>query len=212
MVKILDFLCNMIWFIYLGVTKIIFIILYCLVFLFVFCWAGICRLGAVGRACKKIEKPFKVIWKYSFLLILDGAASCYKSFLDYASRTKVIKRVFAVFFIFFMAYIIYPPSHWGPWNLYEKGIASWYGPGFYWKTKADGNTYYPWSYSAASKTIKLGTTVKVINLENNKTVYVEIDDRGPFVKNRVIDLSYLAAVKLGMKNKGIAKVAIYVKK
>ena len=212
MIKSLDFICNIIWYVFLGFNKLIFLLLYCLLFLFVFIWVGICKLGAVGRACKKIEAPFKAIWKYTFLILIDTAIAIYKKFLNYTDNTKAIKRIFALLFIFFIAYLLFPPSHWGPWKLYEKGTASWYGPGFYWKTKADGSTYYPWALSAANKTLKLGTIVKVKNLENGKTVYVRVDDRGPFVKNRIIDLSYLAAVKLGMKNKGLAKVAIYVKK
>ena len=212
MLKIIDFICSSIWLVFIGINKIVLLLIYGLIYVFVFIWAGLCRLGSVGRACKKIEAPFKVIWKYSFLLIIDTASTCYKGFLDHAYKTKVIKRIFAVIFIVFVAYLIYPPSHWGPWKLYEEGTASWYGPGFYWKTKANGKTYYPWALSAASKTLPLGSNVKVVNLENGKTTYVRIDDRGPYAKNRILDVSYLAALKLGMKHKGTAKVAIYTMK
>jgi hypothetical protein len=212
MLNIIDYLCFFIWLIFLGINEIFFSLIYFLIFGFVFIWACVCRMGALGKACKKVEGPFKIIWRFSFLLIIDTIFSCYKQFLDYAWRTKNIKRIFAIFVLILTVYLLYMPSHANTqgWRLYQKGIASWYGPGFYWKTKADGTTYHPWDLSAASKTLPLGTMVKVVNLDNGKIVYVKIDDRGPYVKNRILDLSYAAAKKMDIINKGLAKVAIYV--
>ena len=90
----------------------------------------------------------------------------------------------------------------------QVGIASWYGPGFHGSRTASGEIYNMYKLTAAHKTLPLGTYVKVINLENGKSVIVKINDRGPFVKGRIIDLSYAAAKKLGMLKKGTAKVKI----
>ena len=90
----------------------------------------------------------------------------------------------------------------------EVGIASWYGPGFHGRRTASGEFYNMYDLTAAHKTLPLGTYVKVINLENGKSVIVRINDRGPFVPGRIIDLSYSAAKRLGMVKKGTAKVMI----
>jgi len=90
----------------------------------------------------------------------------------------------------------------------QVGIASWYGPGFHGSRTASGEIYNMYKFTAAHKTLPLGTYVKVINLENGRSVVVKINDRGPFVPGRIIDLSYAAAKKLGMLKKGTAKVKI----
>jgi len=90
----------------------------------------------------------------------------------------------------------------------QVGIASWYGPGFHGSRTASGEIYNMYKLTAAHKTLPLGTYVKVINLENGRSVIVKINDRGPFVEGRIIDLSYAAAKKIGMLRKGTAKVKI----
>ncbi len=92
----------------------------------------------------------------------------------------------------------------------QVGIASWYGPNFHGKKTATGEIYNMYDLTAAHKTLPLNTYVKVINLENGKSVVVRINDRGPFVKNRILDLSYAAAKKLGITKKGTALVKIIV--
>lgn len=94
----------------------------------------------------------------------------------------------------------------------ETGIASWYGKYFHGRKTANGETYNMYSISAAHKTLPFGTWVNVKDLENGKTLLVRINDRGPFVKGRIIDLSLGAAKKLDMAEKGIAKVRIKVVK
>ncbi|MEI6057097.1 MAG: septal ring lytic transglycosylase RlpA family protein, partial [Lentisphaerota bacterium] len=105
----------------------------------------------------------------------------------------------------------YPPSHWGYWKLKEQGIASYYGYGFYFRQTASGQRYWPWRCSAASLTLPLGTIAKVVNKNNGQSVYVEINDRGPYVNGRILDLSFVAALKLGMTHHGIVPVDIYTK-
>jgi len=92
----------------------------------------------------------------------------------------------------------------------EVGIASWYGFDFHGKYTSDGEVYSMYKFTAAHKTLPMNTIVKVTNLENGKSVIVRINDRGPFVKNRIIDLSYIAAKKIGLDKMGTAKVKITV--
>lgn len=94
----------------------------------------------------------------------------------------------------------------------QQGQASWYGPGFHGKTTANGETYDQNRMTAASTTLPLGTTAKVTNAETGKSVTVKVNDRGPYVGNRVMDLSKAAANKIGIKEKGVGKVKIVARK
>lgn len=99
------------------------------------------------------------------------------------------------------------------WSIHERGVASWYGTGFYYKPTASGEIFRPGPYyTAAHKTLPLGTIVVVRNTLNARTVLVRINDRGPFIKNRVIDLSKAAARKLDIIKDGTATVEIYIRK
>jgi rare lipoprotein A len=97
------------------------------------------------------------------------------------------------------------PTHVG---FSQEGIASWYGPDFHGKKTSSGEVYDMHAMTAAHKTLPLGVYVKVRNKENGSEVVVKVNDRGPFVKNRVIDLSYTAARKLGVDIKGTAAVRV----
>ena len=90
----------------------------------------------------------------------------------------------------------------------QTGKASWYGPGFHGKKTANGEIYNQNELTAAHRTLPLGTEVEVTNVKNGKSVEVEINDRGPYVRGRVIDLSRAAAIELGMKERGLAVVQI----
>jgi rare lipoprotein A (peptidoglycan hydrolase) len=89
-----------------------------------------------------------------------------------------------------------------------NGIASWYGPRFHGKKTASGEIYDQNKLTAAHKTVPLGTKARVTNLENGSTVEVEINDRGPFVEGRIIDLSRAAARALGLVKLGTAPVQV----
>jgi rare lipoprotein A len=93
-----------------------------------------------------------------------------------------------------------------------RGISSWYGPDFHGKLTANGEIYNMYDYTAANKIMPLGTVVKVTNLNNGKSVVVRINDRGPFVKERILDLSYAAGKKIGIDKTGTAPVEIVVLK
>jgi len=88
------------------------------------------------------------------------------------------------------------------------GIASWYGPDFNGKLTASGEVYDMNALTAAHKTLPLGTIVEVKNLDNGRTVRLTINDRGPFVRGRIIDLSYRGAKELGVVKKGTAHVRV----
>ncbi|HEY8517817.1 MAG TPA: septal ring lytic transglycosylase RlpA family protein [Candidatus Binatia bacterium] len=90
----------------------------------------------------------------------------------------------------------------------QEGIASWYGPGFHGQRTASGETYNQHGMTAAHRTWPLGTRVRVTNLENGRQVTVRINDRGPFVDDRILDLSYAAARKLGMVESGTCSVRV----
>lgn len=90
----------------------------------------------------------------------------------------------------------------------ERGIASWYGEEFQGNPTASGEIYDMYDLTAAHRTLPLGSFVMVTNLENYRSVKVRINDRGPFVKGRIIDLSYGAARAIGMVEKGTAPVKI----
>jgi len=90
----------------------------------------------------------------------------------------------------------------------QTGIASWYGEDFHGKKTSSGEIYDMYAESAAHKTLPLGTIVRVRNLDNKREMEIRINDRGPFVTGRVIDLSYACACKLGVVGPGTAPVEV----
>jgi rare lipoprotein A len=115
-----------------------------------------------------------------------------------------------------------PPGHPKPYKVFgkwyqplpdskgfrQRGIASWYGKDFHGKKTSNGEIYDMYAMTAAHKTLPLGTYVRVYNLENSRQVAVRINDRGPFVRGRIIDLSYTAADKIGIVGPGTARVEV----
>jgi len=91
-----------------------------------------------------------------------------------------------------------------------SGIASWYGPNFHGKLTSNGEKYNMYAMTAAHKTLPMNTMLRVTNLKNNKNIVVRINDRGPFVKSRIIDLSKEAASRIDMIREGTAPVRIEV--
>lgn len=90
----------------------------------------------------------------------------------------------------------------------EEGLASWYGPGFHGKSTSSGETYNQYAMTAAHKILPLGTRVRVTHLGNGRSILVRINDRGPFVDDRIIDLSRAAATRLEMMGTGTARVRV----
>ncbi|HEY9164327.1 MAG TPA: septal ring lytic transglycosylase RlpA family protein [Magnetovibrio sp.] len=101
----------------------------------------------------------------------------------------------------------YPSENW---EYDETGIASWYGPKFHGKSTANGEVFDQWGVSAAHKTLPMPSLVRVTNLDNGRSLVVRINDRGPFVGNRIIDMSKRAAQLLGFEGQGTAKVRVQI--
>jgi rare lipoprotein A len=99
-------------------------------------------------------------------------------------------------------------SMFGPYH--ETGIASWYGPGFDGNLTANGEVYDMNGISAAHKTLPFGTIVRVVDLDTGRSIVVRINDRGPFIEGRIIDLSKGAAEKLGMVDRGVIPVGLRI--
>lgn len=96
------------------------------------------------------------------------------------------------------------------WKGEMEGTASWYGEEFNGRLTASGEVYDMYKMTAAHKTLPLGTMVRVTNEDNGKTIEVKINDRGPYVKGRIIDLSKTAGRAIGMREAGTAKVKLEV--
>ncbi len=100
--------------------------------------------------------------------------------------------------------IYYPiPSSYG---FTQTGIASWYGEDFHGRKTSNAETYDMYEMTAAHKTLPMHTVLLVRNLENNREIVVRVNDRGPFVRGRIVDLSYTAAQKIGLIGRGTARV------
>ena len=109
-----------------------------------------------------------------------------------------------VYSVFGKQYHVQPSSV----NYHERGIASWYGQKFHGRRTSNGEVYDMYQVSAAHKTLPLPTYLRVKNLENGREIVVRVNDRGPFVENRIIDLSYAAAYKLDVHRKGTSYVEV----
>ncbi len=96
-------------------------------------------------------------------------------------------------------------------TIIQIGTASWYGPGFHGQETASGETFNQHALTAAHRTLPLGTEAKVTNLATGQSVIVKVNDRGPYVKGRHLDLSLAAAKQIGLTKKGVAKVKIEAK-
>ena len=92
----------------------------------------------------------------------------------------------------------------------QYGISSYYGPKFHGKLTANGEIFDMYKVSAAHRYLAIGTLIKVTNLDNNRTLNIRINDRGPYVNNRILDCSYAAALKLGFVEQGTANIKLEV--
>jgi rare lipoprotein A len=146
----------------------------------------------------------KNITSYLTLLLFLLLTSCAKlnsQEADYASSKKNSKSAYT---IFGKTYNVAKSSK----NYEEKGIASWYGRKFHKKRTSSGEKYNMYSMTAAHKTLPFATRLLVTNVKNGRQAIVRVNDRGPFVGNRFIDLSYAAAKKIGIVGQGLANVHV----
>ncbi len=138
------------------------------------------------------------------VLIVFISVGCLGCARNLAITQKDTKRSYTV-----MGKTYYPMSKVNP-GYTESGLASWYGPGFHGKTTASMEVYNMYEFTAAHNVLPLNTLVRVTNLNNKKEALVRINDRGPFVGDRLLDLSLGAAEQLGMVKNGVAPVRIAV--
>jgi rare lipoprotein A len=123
----------------------------------------------------------------------------------YEPETERANKPYSVFGTQYM-----PISHQAAKTYSAKGVSSWYGQKFHGHLTSNGETYDMFEMSAAHKTLPLPSYVKVTNLDNQKTVVVRVNDRGPFHGGRIIDLSFAAATKIDMLKTGVANVKVDV--
>lgn len=91
-----------------------------------------------------------------------------------------------------------------------EGVASWYGPGFAGRLTASGERFDPGALTCAHRTLPFGTRLEVTNLDNGRSVEVRVNDRGPYARGRLLDLSAEAARRLGMRTSGTARVRVRI--
>lgn len=126
-------------------------------------------------------------------------------------RTRLLLRSLVLICVLFsLSCATGRPAREGKVGFTERGLASWYGPGFNGRATASGETYDMYDHTAAHKTLPLGTVVEVRNRDNGRRTRVRINDRGPFIRGRIIDLSYSAARDLEMLGPGTAPVELRV--
>ena len=155
----------------------------------------------------------KIFFYFSILILMINGCSNNRHIFSYSSYTKKPKSSVAMHRSTMRSYRINGKTYYPTVvKIGEKyrGIASWYGPNFHGKKTSNGEYYNMYGLTAAHKTLPMNTMVKVTNLENGKSAVVRINDRGPFIKNRIIDLSYAAAKKIDMISKGTALVELEV--
>lgn len=109
-----------------------------------------------------------------------------------------------------VAFSYYPERIIETTNREFEAVASWYGPGFHGKRTASGEVYNQYELTAAHRTLPFGTRVRVTNTINNKSTVVRINDRGPYIPGRGLDISYGAAKEIGLLEAGIARVKIEI--
>lgn len=140
---------------------------------------------------------------FRFIFWPPGARSP-PAFVNYVSELRVTKNIVVVAALVAGLSSISGAAVAGD----QCGGASWYGPGFHGKKAASGERFNQNAMTAAHRSLPFGTVVKVVDQRTGKSIQVKINDRGPFHKGRIIDLSKAAASKLGFQNRGTTKVCI----
>ena len=161
------------------------------------------------KLCININITFTII----ALLIMTGCSSRprqfeYKNLTEEVTAIKADGGVYKIGSPYTALGQRYTPRE--DYNYKETGVASWYGSDFHNKRTANGELYNMYAVTAAHRTLPLPSIVRVTNLENGKSIIARVNDRGPYVKNRIIDLSQKGAEMLGYKNQGTARVKVEI--
>lgn len=213
--KFIDFLLLIFWSATLFLLSILYYVMIGIGFVLSFLWQGLGLLPFIYPVWKKFDKLFALRDSSAGLSMRKASARAYKNASKLIKESAVIRFIFFVPVVIFVVYmaLFHWPFYLAYHHKYQTGIASWYGPGFYFNRTANGELFIPfWGCTAASTTLPLGTKVLVKNLQNGKQALIWINDRGPCVDNRILDLSGLAAWRLGILQPGTTKVEIYTLK
>ena len=161
-------------------------------------------------------KKYRNIFFITFLILIQGCTSSIevaanlgkKYLIPKEEKKRIQKPIYKIGKKYNVGGKYYYPKK----DLYynKTGIASWYGPKFHGKLTANGEIYNQYALTAAHKTLPLPSAVKVTNLKNNKSIVLRINDRGPFVNDRIIDLSSKAADILDLKREGTGLVRVQI--
>lgn len=157
-------------------------------------------LQALGRARSGCAYGVRILGTMILLAWLGGCAS------HHVSQSQAGRGMYKVGAPYTIDGITYTPQE--EFQHVETGVASWYGPGFHGKYTANGEVYDQSDHTAAHRTLQMPSIVRVTNLDNGQTTMVRINDRGPYARSRVLDVSRAAAEDLGMTRNGTAHVRI----
>ena len=161
------------------------------------------RVHIITTSRREIAGKWFVLFSSIFLLI-SCANKTNTTYSNEKSATGQVKSSQKPYTVFGQRYEPLPTHE----KFVQTGIASWYGKGFHGKKTSSGEKYDMYAMTAAHKTLPLGLYVTVHNKNNGRDVVVRVNDRGPFVKGRIIDLSYAAAKQLGIDVSGTAFVRV----
>lgn len=211
---IIDFTAKVLWLLSrFTVILIVTIIAYTIIAI-AETWGAIGKIKPCENFCHAVAEMFRNAGKIiRFIFIIPWR---FGEFVGKKCDASVAGRRMFLIFILVLGGLYYhyctPAFDWGKWYYNEDGIASYYGKGFYFQRTASGEWFLPGPfYTAAHKTLPLGTIVLVVNERNKRRVVVRINDRGPYVDGRIIDLTKAAAAEIGIYEPGTAPVTIYTR-
>ena len=161
-------------------------------------------------ACNGARRPFSNPWVVVIALALALGACSSSPGKKTASGQAAVQGGYKIGVPYTIRGVKYYPREDFAYD--KTGLASWYGDPFHGRKTASGEIYNKWAMTAAHKTLQMPSLVEVTNLENGRKLVLRINDRGPFVSGRIIDLSRGAARKLGVEKTGVAKVRVRILK
>lgn len=164
----------------------------------------------IAIACTGAKRPFSHIWVLSVALALALSACSSSPGNKTASGQAAVRGGYKIGIPYTIQGVKYYPREDFAYD--KTGLASWYGDPFNGRKTASGEIYDKWAMTAAHKTLQMPSLVEVTNLENGRKLVLRINDRGPFVSGRIIDLSRGAARKLGVEKTGVARVRVRILK
>lgn len=152
------------------------------------------------------EAPTKIVRICTLLLVLACLGACAHRGGGGGSASVPSRGGYKVGAPYTIDGVTYTPQE--EFNHTETGVASWYGPGFHGKSTANGETYDQSDHTAAHRTLQMPAIVRVTNLDNGRSTVVRVNDRGPYARGRIMDMSRAAAEELGMVGRGTAHVRL----